>query len=91
MDLGLWNRDDLPRPAENPRAVRARLEMWFPDDGDPRSGTPDDPRFVLIGVDMHAAVFLEVNKPQPVVLYELVKGWLAGTEPEIGKMHTLKP
>ena len=66
-------------------------KMWFPDEGDARHGTPDDPRFVLIGVDIHGAVFLEVNKPQPVVLYELVKGWLTGTEPELGKMHTLKP
>ena len=40
---------------------------------------------VLIGVDVHAAVFLEVNKPQPVVLFEVVKGWLTGTEPEIGE------
>ena len=63
----------------------------FRDDGDPRHGTPDDPRLVLIGVDIHAAVFLEVNKPQPVVLFEIVKGWLTGTEPELGKMHTLKP
>ena len=46
---------------------------------------------MLIGVDIHGAVFLEVNKSQPVVLYELVKGWLTGTEPEIGKMHSLKP
>lgn len=66
-------------------------KLWFPDDGDPRDGTPDDPRMVLIGVDIQAAVFLEVNKPQPVVLYELMKGWLTGTEPELGKMHTLKP
>ena len=44
-------------------------------------------RLVLIGVHVHAAVFLEVNKPTPVVLYELVKGWLTGTEPNIGKMH----
>ena len=66
-------------------------KAWFPDEGDPRHGTPDDPRFVLIGVKVHAAVFLEVNKPQPVVLYELIKGWLTGTEPELGKMHTLKP
>jgi hypothetical protein len=42
-------------------------------------------------VHVHAAVFLEPNKPQAVVLYELVKGWLTGTEPEIGKMHTVKP
>jgi hypothetical protein len=24
-----------------------------------------------------------------VVLYELVKGWVTGAEPEIGKMHTI--
>src|SRR6185369_3099432 len=49
---------------------------WFPHEGDPRHGTADDPRMVLIAVDIHAAVFLEVNKPRPVVLYEMVKGWL---------------
>jgi general stress protein 26 len=62
-------------------------KAWFPDEGDPRHGTPDDPRMVLIGVDVHAAVFLEVDKPQPVVLYEVVKGWLTGSDPDIGKMH----
>jgi len=65
----------------------ADWKAWFPDEGDPRHGTPDDPRLVLIGVDVHAAVFFEVNKPQPVVLYELVKGWLTGTEPNVGEMH----
>jgi general stress protein 26 len=65
-------------------------KMWFGDDGDPRSGTPDDPRYVLIGVDVHAAEFLEVNKPKPVVLYEIAKGWLTGEQPDIGEMHHLK-
>jgi general stress protein 26 len=60
---------------------------WFPKGDDPRHGTPDDPRMVLIGVDVHAAVFLEVTKPQPVVLFELVKGWLTGSTPELGEMH----
>jgi general stress protein 26 len=60
---------------------------WFPDEGDPRHGTKDDPRLVLIGVDVHAAVFLEVNKPQPVVLFEVIKGWVTGTAPDIGEMH----
>ena len=64
--------------------------LWFPDDGDPRHGTPDDPRMVLIGVAIHAAVFLEVNKPKPVFLFEAVKGWLTGTEPELGTMHVLE-
>ena len=61
--------------------------MWFPKEGDPRHGTADDPRMVLIGVDVHAAVYLEVNKPKPVVLYQLVKGWLTGAEPKLGEMH----
>jgi len=33
----------------------ADWKMWFPDEGDPRHGTPDDPRLVLIGVTIHAA------------------------------------
>jgi len=65
-------------------------KLWFPDDGDdPRHGTPDDPRIVLIGVTIHAAVFLEVNKPKPVYLFESVKGWLTGTQPELGTTHVL--
>ena len=60
---------------------------WFTKEGDPRHGTRDDPRMVLIGVDVHAAVFLEVNKPQPVVLYEVIKGWVTGSTPELGEMH----
>jgi len=60
---------------------------WFPKGGDPRHGTKDDPRMVLIGVEVHAATFLEVNEPQPVVLFELVKGWVTGATPDIGEMH----
>jgi general stress protein 26 len=63
---------------------------WFPKGDDPRHGTKDDPRMVLIGVNIHAAVFLEVNKPQPVVLYELVKGWVTGSTPELGDMHHIE-
>jgi general stress protein 26 len=64
-------------------------KLWFPDEGDPRHGTPDDPRMVLIGVTVHAAAFLEVNKPRPVFLFEAVKGWLTGTEPDLGTTHVL--
>ena len=65
-------------------------KLWFGEEGDPRHGTPDDPRMVLVGVDIHSAVFLEVNKPHPVVLFEIVKGWVTGTEPELGKMHEIR-
>ena len=69
----------------------ADWKAWFPDEGDPRHGTPDDPRMVLSGVDVHAAVFLEVDKPQPVVLFEIAKGWLTGSNPDVGEMHRLEP
>ena len=65
-------------------------KMWFDDEGDPRDGTPDDPRMVLIGIKIHAAEFLEVNKSKPVLLYELVKGYVTGTEPELGEMHAIR-
>jgi general stress protein 26 len=65
--------------------------VWFPDEGDPRHGTPGDPRFVLIGVEVHAAVFFELGKPQPVVLYELAKGWLTGDTPDLGEVHRIDP
>lgn len=63
--------------------------MWFGQDGDPRHGTADDPRIVLIGVTVHAAEFLAIDASRPVLLYELAKGWLTGTEPELGEMHHL--
>ncbi|MEO8275387.1 MAG: pyridoxamine 5'-phosphate oxidase family protein [Thermoanaerobaculia bacterium] len=67
----------------------ADWSIWFPKGDDPRMGTADDPRIALIGVDVHSAVFLEQNKPQPVVLFELVKGWLTGEKPELGETHVV--
>jgi general stress protein 26 len=63
---------------------------WFAKEGDPRHGTKDDPRMVLIGIDVHMAVFLEVNKPQPVVFFEVVKGMLTGSTPELGETHVIR-
>lgn len=62
-------------------------QAWFPKGDDPRHGTADDPRMVLVGVNVHSAAFLEVNKPQPVVLFELAKSYLTGSTPELGEMH----
>ncbi len=65
--------------------------MWFGSEGDERHGTAADPRIVLIGVDIHSAVFLEVDKPKPVVLFELVKGMVTGEPVEMGEMHHVEP
>jgi general stress protein 26 len=64
-------------------------KIWFTDEGDPRHGTADDPRLVLIGVQVHAATLLELDKPQPLVFYELVKGWITRDTPELGEIHRI--
>ena len=83
----------IARVSRDPDVLRTLYakdwRMWFPDEGDSRHGTPEDPRMVLIGVDVHSAVFLELDKPQPVVLFELVKGFVTGDAPDLGTMHHL--
>lgn len=69
----------------------ADWKIWFSDEGDPRHGTPDDPRLVLIGVEVQGAAYLELNKPRPVVLYEMVKGLVTGDTPEVGETHVVTP
>ena len=80
----------VSRDRETIRQLYALIGRCGSDDERPRHGTADDPRIVLVGIRVHAAEFLEVNKPKPVVLFELVKGWLTGSEPELGEMHELK-
>lgn len=64
-------------------------KAWLPEEGDPRHGTPDDPRIVLIGVDVHSALYFEARS-KPVVLFELAKGWAMGKEPDVGEMHRVQ-
>jgi general stress protein 26 len=64
-------------------------KAWFSDEGDPRHGTPDDPRMYLIGVVAQSAHFMTVDKPQPVVLFEIVKGMVTGDFPDIGEVHAV--
>ena len=63
---------------------RPDWRAWFGDDGGQHHGTPDDPRIVLIAVDITLAMYLELNKPQPVVLFELVKGIITDDRPDLG-------
>lgn len=76
-------------PAKVHELYEPDWKAWFGEDGDSRHGTADDPRIVLIGVNVHAAVFLEVDKPKPVILFELAKGWLTGAPVEAGTTHEL--
>jgi general stress protein 26 len=64
---------------------RADWKAWFGDQGGSRDGGPDDPRIGLILVDVHAVTYLKQDKPRPVVLFELVKGMVTGTPPDLGE------
>ena len=62
---------------------------WFGDEGGERDGGPDDPRLALIMVEAHSVTYLKVDKPQPVVLFEVVKGMVTGSVPDVGEQRTL--
>jgi general stress protein 26 len=64
---------------------RPDWKMWFGDEGGERNGGPDDPRLALILVEVHSVTYMKVDKPKPLVLFELVKGLVTGTAPNIGK------
>ena len=69
------------------RLYRKDWRIFFSKEGDPRHGTPDDPRMVLLGVDVVSAVYAEQEHSTPVVLYEMAKGYLTGERPDIGEPH----
>jgi general stress protein 26 len=69
---------------------RPDWRAWFGDEGGEADGTPEDPRMVLIGVRIDMAVYLELNKPQPVVLFEVVKGMITGRPPDFPEPKKLR-
>ena len=68
---------------------RKDWKAWFGDQGGERDGGPDDPRLALVLVDVHSVVYLKVDKPMPVVLFEVAKGMVTGTPPKVGKQREL--
>ena len=61
-------------------------KAWFGDEGGAKDGGPDDPRMVLIAVTAVTAQYMTVNKPQPLVLFEVVKGIVTGKAPDVGEV-----
>ena len=82
--------------SQDRRAIRELYrpdwKAWFGDQGGARDGGPDDPRLALILVDVHSASYLVVNKPQPVVLFEVAKAMITGNPPKLGEeRHVTRP
>lgn len=63
---------------------RPSWNAWFPEDGDPRHGTADDPRMVLIGVKAHSALYVRSERPAPLAALELLRGYVTGEMPNVG-------
>ena len=69
---------------------RPDWRAWFGDEGGAKDGTPDDPRIVLIGIDVRIAHYLQLNKPQAVVLFEVVKGMVTGKQPNMPETQEVR-
>jgi general stress protein 26 len=64
---------------------RPDWKAWFGDEGPGRDGGPDDERLALILVEVQSVSYLKVDKPRPVVLFELARAIITGTPPDLGE------
>lgn len=65
-------------------------KMWMSDGGGTHDGGPDDPRLVLIGVRAVSAQYLTLDKPQALVLFDIVKSKVTGRTPEMGQVKEIR-
>ena len=71
------------------RVYKPDWKAWFPDEGGARDGGPDDPRLTLLLVDAHSVVYMKNDTPRPVVLFEVVKAMVTGSQPDIGSVRVV--
>jgi len=71
------------------RLYQPDWRAWFEDKGGERDGGPDDPRLTLVLVDADTVVYMVSDTPRPVVLFEVVKGIITGTQPDVGSVRTV--
>jgi general stress protein 26 len=62
---------------------------WFGDEGGERDGGPDDPRLALVLVQAQSVIYSISNKPQPLVLFEVAKGMITGTPPDVADLRQM--
>jgi general stress protein 26 len=63
---------------------------WFGKIDDVRDGGPDDPRLALILVDADTVIYMKREKSKPMVLFEVAKGMVTGSKPDVGETRTLQ-
>jgi general stress protein 26 len=65
-------------------------KLWFGEEDEVRDGGPDDPRLVLIDVDVDSVVYMKADVPRPLQLFEVAKGFITGKEPDIGEVKRME-
>jgi general stress protein 26 len=71
------------------RLYQPDWRAWFGDEGGARDGGPDDPRLTLVFVTAESVVYMKNDTPRPVILFEVVKGMVTGSRPDIGEVRRL--
>ncbi len=75
----------LVRDREKIRELyRSDWKAWFGDEGGDRNGGPDDPRLALILVEAVSVTYFKAKHSRPRTLFEIAKGVVTGTQPDIG-------
>ena len=69
---------------------RPDWKAWFGDQGGERDGGPDDPRLALILVDTDSVIYMKQDKPKPLVLFEVARGMITGSQPDIGEVRRIE-
>jgi general stress protein 26 len=64
--------------------------IWFEKKDELRDGGPDDPRIVLIEVDVQSVVYMKRTASTPRVLFEMAKGLVTGEAPDLGRTEHLE-
>ncbi len=76
----------LARVTKNKARIRQlykeHWKAWFGDAGGERDGGPNDPRIAIILVEAELATYMKVNKPRPVILFEILRGMVTGSRPK---------
>lgn len=65
-------------------------KAWFGKMDDVRDGGPNDPRFALILVDADSVIYMKREKSKPMVLFEVAKGMVTGSRPDVGETRQLQ-
>jgi general stress protein 26 len=62
---------------------------WLGDEGGERDGGPDDPRIALVLIEADSVVYSKQDRPAPFVLFEVAKGIVTGSTPNVSDVRTL--